>query len=194
MRVPVAADDRDRRRADAGDQIESGPPTRHRVHGAFEPHQRARRDGADRGRLRDKRQRQRAGSAAFPARSGRRSCRRRRRGPSRAARPSARVASALIAARVGASESAPAPAGEALCRVPRRRLCHGLRLAGRSTAPPDNATRVPQTAPSACARRPTRIRTTAARRLSYAIRPGTPSKCAKARTWPSRKLIWSWRS
>jgi AAHS family cis,cis-muconate transporter-like MFS transporter len=36
---------------------------------------------------------------------------------------------------------------------------------------------------------PTKIRTTAARRLSYATRAGTPSKCAKARTWPSRKLI-----
>ena len=37
----IATEDHDRRRTDACDQIEPGPPTRHRVHGALESHERA---------------------------------------------------------------------------------------------------------------------------------------------------------
>ena len=73
MRVPVAPDDRDGRRADARDQIEAGPPARHRVVRALETHERPRRHRAERRRLGDKRHRQRPEARAAPPRSGRRS-------------------------------------------------------------------------------------------------------------------------
>ena len=51
----------------------------------------------------------------------------------------------------------------------------------------------PRTARSALARCRPAIRRTAARRLSYSSRWGTPPKWAKARTCPSRKQTWSCR-
>ena len=59
---PVASDDGHGRRADAHDQIEPGPATRHRVDGALEPHQRARRHRRERRRLRRERRRARVDS------------------------------------------------------------------------------------------------------------------------------------
>ena len=79
-RRAVAPDDRDRRRADARDQIEAGPATRHRVHRALQAHERAGRDRHERRGLGDKRRRAARGTPALRRRSASRSSRRSDRG------------------------------------------------------------------------------------------------------------------